>query len=363
MLIESDWNNLECVLWHSYSGILEHWWRNQSDPSLPWSRTATITNKATGPGCLIQSSPIASNDHGDFQVVVPEGNNLVFYWRDNSNGSDKLWYEGPAISSKATGAGSMIQSSYGTPNNPANFEVVVPEGNNLVHYSRDNSQPNTPWSGPTIIMNNAAGSAALIQSTYGIPEHPGNFEVVVPTKKGPSSALEHYFRDNSNMQWSFGATVMSAYGPVYDPSLIQSQYDRKPPNPANFELIIIAPDLGLPSLIHLFRDNSSSKMPWAKTATIIDICQGPNALIESNYGEGGYPGNFEVITVPESSYQHFYRDNGAQGLPWYPGATITGADDENAKGLTQRASEAQVKRKLSPLPRTGEVRTPPIALK
>jgi hypothetical protein len=150
MLIESDWGDLECVLWHSKTGVLEHWYRQQGGPGNPWYRTATITSNATGPGCLIQSTPIAPNDHGDFQVVVLESNNLISYWRDNSNGSDQTWYQGPVVSNKATGAGSMIQSTYGTPDNPGNFEVVVPEGRNLVHYSRDNSQKSTPWSGPTI---------------------------------------------------------------------------------------------------------------------------------------------------------------------------------------------------------------------
>jgi hypothetical protein len=296
-------------------------------------------------------------------VVVPEDNNLIHYRRDNSNGSDQTWILEAIVSNKATGAGSMIQSTFGTPDYPGSFEVVVPEGSNLVHYSRDNTQQNPTWSGPTIIMDNAAGSGALIQSTYGTPDHRGNFEVVVPTQRHPIYELLHFSRDNStNMQWSFVEIVMSEYntgGQFDSPSLIQSSYGT-PTHPGNFEVIVVDTDS---NLLHIWRDNTLTNPKWDIGETVVaNTCRGPNALIQSNYGESGNPGDFEVITVPSGSYQHWYRDNGV-GQPWYPGPTITSAYDGYLKGPTQRASEAQAKRNLSPLPRTGAVYTPPIALK
>jgi hypothetical protein len=64
-------------------------------------------------------------------------------------------------------------------------------------------------------------------------------------------------------------------------------------------------------------------MPWHVTVTIVDGCRGPNALVESDYGQSGYPGNFEVITVPENfpndSYQHLLsnqRGNGSALVSW-----------------------------------------------
>ncbi|KAF7174028.1 hypothetical protein CNMCM5623_006333 [Aspergillus felis] len=376
MLIESDWNDLECVLWHSDTHVLEHWYRDQSDPSQPWYRSTTISTRATGPGCLIQSSPIAPNEHGDFQVVVPEDNNLVHYRRDNSNGSDQTWTLDAIVSNKATGAGSMIQSTYGTPNYPGNFEVVVLEGGNLVHYSHDNSQPNPQWSGPTVIMDTAVGSAALIQSTFGIPNHPGNFEVVVPSHISGSynNQLQHWYRDNSNMQWHFGEAVLDQeYGLyIHSPSLIQSTYGT-PTYPGNFEVIVVDT---WANLLHLFKPNNVANSQWYIDANIIpekgEIANpGPNALIQSNYNQSeGMTGNFEVITVPTDSYQYWHRDNGQAGQPWIPGPTITNAYPPSSRTPvtdlhedTQRASEAQAKRNFSPLPRTGAVYTPPIALK
>jgi hypothetical protein len=41
------------------------------------------------------------------------------------------WHRAGTITEAATGPGSIIQSSIGT---PANFEVIVPEGSRLMHY-------------------------------------------------------------------------------------------------------------------------------------------------------------------------------------------------------------------------------------
>ena len=37
---------------------------------------------ATGPGCIIQSD-FSGGDHGNFEVVVLEGNQLVHYFHDH----------------------------------------------------------------------------------------------------------------------------------------------------------------------------------------------------------------------------------------------------------------------------------------
>ena len=87
-------------------------------------------------------------------------------------------------------------------------------------------------------------------------------------------------------------------------------------------------------------------MPWSVTVTIVKQSLGPNALVESNYGQSGYLGNFEVITVPTSnptvSYQHFYQINVAIGPPWYSGPMTIGYYEDPQKP-TQQASESQIK--------------------
>src|SRR5262249_42952515 len=58
---------------------LTHWWHDNSDVRLPWRRAQTISSQATGPGCIIQSD-FRSGEHGNFEVVVLEGNELVHYF-------------------------------------------------------------------------------------------------------------------------------------------------------------------------------------------------------------------------------------------------------------------------------------------
>src|SRR5207245_2404576 len=52
--------------------------------NLPWQRAQTITTRASGPGCIIQSD-FGGGDHKNFEVVVLEGNELVHYFHDNSD--------------------------------------------------------------------------------------------------------------------------------------------------------------------------------------------------------------------------------------------------------------------------------------
>jgi len=152
---------------------------------------------------LIQSSYGTPNHLGNFEVVTLEGNNLVHYFRDNGPGK---WSRGAVITTKATAPGSLIQSSYGTPGATGNFEVVVTEGKDLVHYWRNNSPGKGNWIRQAVITSNATGPAALIQSTYGTPGALGNFEVIVHEGKH----LVHYWRNNSpegNQQWNRGAVI------------------------------------------------------------------------------------------------------------------------------------------------------------
>src|SRR4051812_3973310 len=89
-------------------------------------------------GCLIQSDfRSGGGDHGNFETVIRQGRDLVHYWRSNSNVAEG-WVRGQVITSRATGPGCIIQSDFGGGSHK-NFEVVVLEGANLVHYFHDNS--------------------------------------------------------------------------------------------------------------------------------------------------------------------------------------------------------------------------------
>ena len=82
----------------------------------------------SGPGWLIQSN-FGSIDHGNFEVAMLKGKELVHWWHDNSD-VNSLWQRGQTISRNATGPGCIIQSNFGGVH--GNFEVVVLEGNELV---------------------------------------------------------------------------------------------------------------------------------------------------------------------------------------------------------------------------------------
>jgi hypothetical protein len=174
-LIQSSFGgNLEAVLVEG--SRLVHWWAGSTpdpktgDPRFGWHRAGTITEAATGPGSIIQST---IGTPGNFEVVALEGHRLVHYFKDNSDLSHPFRMGG-VITDRATGPGCIIQSSIG---DPGNFEVVVPEGNRLMHYFKDNSDPNRAFRLGGVITDRATGPGCIIQSNIGSP---GNFEVVVP---------------------------------------------------------------------------------------------------------------------------------------------------------------------------------------
>lgn len=158
---------------------------------------------------FIQGTYSTPSSPGNFEAVLLQGNNLVHYYRDNSANGGEKWSSTKVISSKATAPGSIIQSSYTTPNGPGNFEVVVLEGHNLVHYYRDNSSKGgEAWGGGTVISSKATGPGIVVQTSYSTPNAPGNLEVIVPE----GGNYVHYWRDDSSsggQKWSSGDVIAS----------------------------------------------------------------------------------------------------------------------------------------------------------
>ena len=110
-----------------------HYWHPNSEPTLAWRRGLVITHSATGPGCIIQSDfGTESGHHGNLEVVVQEGDHLTHYFH-NSAEPNSPWIRGLSFGTGVTGGPSIIQSDFKSGAH-GNFEVVVPEGRNLVHY-------------------------------------------------------------------------------------------------------------------------------------------------------------------------------------------------------------------------------------
>ena len=115
-------------------------------------------------------------EHGNFEALILEGSNLVHYFKLNSS-VDTPWSRGPIVSTLATGAGCLIQSDYMSGEH-GNFEAVVLEGSALVHYFKVNTSVAAPWQRGAVISSQATGPGCLIQSDFKSGAH-GNFEVVV----------------------------------------------------------------------------------------------------------------------------------------------------------------------------------------
>ncbi len=220
----------------------------------PWQRAQTITSGVTGPACIIQSD-FKSGSHGNFEVVVPVGESLVHFFHDNSD-VNKPWQRAQTITSGVTGPACIIQSDFKSGSH-GNFEVVVPMGENLVHFFHDNSDVNKPWQRAQTITSGVTGPACIIQSDFKSGSH-GNFEVVVPI----GESLVHFFHDNSdvNKPWQRAQTITSGVtGPA---CIIQSNF--KSSSHGNFEVLALVGG----DLVHFFHDNSNVNLPWQRAQTI-----------------------------------------------------------------------------------------------
>jgi hypothetical protein len=155
---------------------------------------------------------------GNFELLAPSSNaGIVFQWRNNDDPS--MPWSAQQVFGQVLGrvtAVTVIQSNYG---NPGNLELMALAGNDLYFFWRD-SGPAFQWNGPYHIAGGISGNASLIQSRFGTK---GNFEMAVPLAAG---GLAHFWRNNdsSAMPWSapipFGASV----GHVTACSLIESNF-------------------------------------------------------------------------------------------------------------------------------------------
>lgn len=318
-LIQSDFmagghGNFEAVVLEGRN--LVHYYHVNDDVGKPWSRAQIITTRATGPGCLIQSDFMAGG-HGNFEVVVPEGNELVHYFHINADVLSP-WQRGQVITAQASGPGCIIQSDFGAGGH-GNFEVVVREGANLVHYFHINDNVNNPWQRGQTISTQATGPGCILQSDFMAGGH-GNFEVVV--QEGAN--LVHYFHINDNVgnPWLRGPVISTqATGPA---SLIQSDFKAG----VNGNLELVAPEGKL--LVHYFFTNFGAGWAWQRGQTVTDRADGWAAFIQGDFVAGGH-GNFEVITgVADANgcqtaapcIRHHFHVNDDVGAPWQPGQVV-----------------------------------------
>jgi len=296
---------------------------------------------------LIQSTFNAPGNPGNFELAVRMRNALSpgddqndwldFYTLDSIgrawHGPYRLALSGAQPIDGVSGDPSLIQSTGGL--RPGNFELVVPQGDRLVHYTRLNDRPAFPWLYvadlplPTPVMGKKraelgaiALGASLIQSNFNTPLYPGNLELVVrhrPTAATDSASdwLGFYTFDTVGRKWHGPSEIFvdgsHITGITGDPALIQSTWGGQY---GNFELVVPQGE----RLVHYARLNDQPGYPWIHIAdlpmpsVILQSGRGHSSssgqgaaialdasLIQSNFNTPDNPGNFELAVRMRSA--------------------------------------------------------------
>jgi hypothetical protein len=205
---------------------LVHYVRDNDLPFSPWRQVAdviagtgpivaapvdvaliqsTLRNWATNTGnleAIVRMHPVVGDDYLEQYSFNAGTNTWRAIGRVRVNGKQIL----------VTGKPSLIQSTYG---NPGNFEILVPEGQNVIHYFNDRQDrpewhrvaalypPTTNAPGRPIIVSDRVLAVSIIQSTFN---QPGNFEAVIYRHgvighSRNSSSVDTFFFDSTERHW------------------------------------------------------------------------------------------------------------------------------------------------------------------
>jgi hypothetical protein len=90
MVMHGHRGNFEVVV-PDKVGQLQHWWRNNDDPNMPWAKLATFGGnfQITGPTSLIQSN---YGHKGNFEVIASNSH----WWRNNDD-TQMPWIQGEVL--------------------------------------------------------------------------------------------------------------------------------------------------------------------------------------------------------------------------------------------------------------------------
>jgi hypothetical protein len=157
-IIQSDFKggahgNFEVVVpLFAADGSMElwHYWHDNSDVNLPWRSGQRIATNVAGPACIIQSD-FKGGAHGNFEVVAPQRWSLTHFWHDNSD-VNLPWSRGQIITDSAGGWGCLIQNNFGDGPH-GNFEVLAEEcTQSVVAYWHPNQNVNWRWLRDDVIL-------------------------------------------------------------------------------------------------------------------------------------------------------------------------------------------------------------------
>jgi hypothetical protein len=271
-----------------------------------------------GVSSLLQGDFLKGAEHKNFEALVLIGSELFHYFKDN-NYVENRWIRTVRITDKATAPACLIRSNYVEGADHKNLEALVLEGNELSHWSRDNSVYETPWNRIGLVTDKATGPASMIQSDYfDDPDH-GNYEALIPMADG----LWHWYRNHNSGQWNKVAQLNSV--PNSAGCLISSDYHNDGSHRA-LEALVYERPAGTATgyLFHYYWDPGQSK--WIRTREVTDLALGPGCMIQGDYVKGKPHHNLEALAwqleggVPV--LRHFFRRDDIGSLSWERGPIV-----------------------------------------
>ena len=294
--------NFEIVA--SQGDRLAHFFRDNDSTGFPWHESGELPQwvGATPISVVMAQSNFAEpGKPGNLEAVawmagLTSGNFLVSYYRDGTatwHGPSTIIADGQLIDA-VSGDPAFLQSTLGT---KGNFELLVPEGDRLVYYFRDNDSPDLSWHKSATLPQFAGArplSVAMIQSRPTGPGRAGKLEVIARMTGGSTGDfLASYFRDEAGAWHGPSAIVADNQrieGVTGKSAFVQGLLGGN----GNLELIVPQGD----RIVHYVRDNDGGGNPWHRSAALPQV---PGArplsvsLIQSNFVDPGHHGNLEVI--------------------------------------------------------------------
>jgi hypothetical protein len=285
--------------------------------------TMTIFSGATGNPSLVQATPGTYGTMGNYELVSPlASGGIGHFFRDNDDPS--LPWSGPFVFATEQGlvnAVSLIQSNFSSKlsstgvQGQGNLAVVERTGTTLNYYFREDI--NFTWSGATFITSDASGIPSFVQAKPGTFGTMGNYELVTPLATG---GMAHFFRNNDDpsLPWTLTAIFGTEFPVVSAVSLIQSNFSTQfvttgVQGPGN---LVVAATIGS-DVFYFYRDDVAP-FAWNGPTTVIATgVTGNPSLVQAKPGTYGAMGNFELVTsLISGGMAHFFRNNDDPNLPW-----------------------------------------------
>jgi hypothetical protein len=215
---------------------LNHYFRAGAIGDHPWVVRSTVPGLDAPPG--LQPVPIdvalIQDTSGNDAAIVrmrparEQGDFLAFYSFDRASGR---WSAPSAVFADeqqivgVTGKPGLIQSTFGR---NGNFELVVPQGNDLVHYFRDNNAPELKWhkSGspmPPVFGGDVPPGLSPIPIAVSMLQNnsdsAGKLEVIArmkPTRTGQGEGdfLAYYWFDINSRIWRVQSEITVGGKPI-----------------------------------------------------------------------------------------------------------------------------------------------------